>query len=137
MPAAFRRISDRLRNSVQLLTQVTNNQIRNTQVVERWPDYIKNIADDLGEFSRSLRAHALEVDAFRGRQREDTDALITLADSTADVATIVGNIRILTHSDANYIHSLLIEADAGAMSEAIKRLSDEEKKQLIMLLEAQ
>jgi hypothetical protein len=132
----FDRISQRLKSSVQLLTQISNSQVHSQRVIEQWPDRIIDIADSLGEFSSQLRSHALEVDAFRTRQREETEALITLADSTANMATIVRNIKILIYSDPAYIYEMLTEIDPPIFDKALAKLSSDELQVLQMRIEA-
>lgn len=129
MSSPIQRVAQRLRNISQLSTQIARVEIEDAKVAKEWPDNIQVIADSLVDAGETLKRYAGEISAYTTRRQEDTDALVTLAQTAANIATVIGsegqNLEILTHSDPEFIYGVLsqgLELYPDALEKALSKL---------------
>ena len=129
-----RRLSGKIRNFNTLAYQVASNQQRDYEVAKEWPRWFDQVGADLVEVGQAMRSKATEVDAYVARRAEDSEALMTLAQSLANFSTIFGptgwNFEIRTHGDSDYIWTILQAANLAAFQEAVDRLDVNRKREL-------
>lgn len=134
------RVAQRLRNISQLSLQIARVETEDAKLVGAWPDQLRALAEMLIDAGETLNRHAGEVEVYWARHQEDVEGLQTLAQTAANIATIFGtdggNLKILTHSDPNYIVTILTDAEEGAMKEAVARIPKEQRDALVAMLEA-
>lgn len=134
----IQRVAQRLRNIAQLSTQIARVEIEDNKTAELWTPALKTLADSLTDAGETLRRYANEIGAYTGRRKEDSEALVTLAQTAANISTILGsdgtNLEILTHSDPKYVLGVLERATEEARREAISLLPAEEKEKWLRWL---
>lgn len=138
MSSPIQRVAQRLRNISQLSTQIARVEIEDAKVARLWPENMKVIAESLVDAGETLKRYANEISAYTGRRQEDTDALVTLAVTAANISTILGskgdNLEILTHSDPEYVLGVLLRATEEARREAISKMPAEEREKWLRWL---
>lgn len=134
----IQRVAQRLRNISQLSTQIARVEIEDNKKAEQWPEELRIIAESLVDAGETLKRYAGEIGAYTGRRHEDTEALVTLAQTAANISTILGsdgtNLEILTHSDPKYVLGVLERATEEARREAISLMPAEEKEKWLRWL---
>ena len=133
----IQRVAQRLRNISQLSTQIATVEVQDAKISKLWPDNMRVIADSLVDAGETLKRYASEISTYTGRRLEDTDALVTLAQTAANIATVLGsdgqNLEILTHSDPEFIYGVLskgLESYPAALEKAVSRLGPAERERL-------
>lgn len=138
MSSPIQRVAARLRNISQLSTQIARVGIEDEKTAKLWPENMQVIADSLVDAGETLNRYATEISAYRGRRLEDNDALVTLAQTAANISTVLGkegdNLEILTHSDPDYVLGVLLRATDEARQEAISKMSAEDRAKWIRRL---
>lgn len=136
--SAIQRVAERLRNMAQLSTQIARVEIEDNKVAVLWPTNLRVMADTLIEAGETLKRYADEIDSYTSRRQEDTDALVALAQTAANISTILGirggNLEILTHSDSNYVLGVLQKATEEARREVASRMSQEDREKWLRWL---
>lgn len=131
MSSPIQRVAARLRNISQLSTQIATGGIADEKTARLWPENIQVIAESLVDAGQTLKRYADEIETYQGRRREDNDALVTLAQTASNIATVIGsdgaNLEVITHSDPEYVLGVLTRASDDARREAISRMPAEEK----------
>lgn len=125
------RVAQRLRNISQLSTQIARIETLDNKTAELWPQNMEVIASTLVDAGETLRRYAGEISAYTGRRKEDAEALVTLAQTAANIAQVIGtdgqNLEILTHSDPEFVLGVLTRATEEARREAVSLMPAEEK----------
>lgn len=138
MSSPIQRVAARLRNISQLSTQIATGGIADEKTARLWPENIQVIAESLVDAGQTLKRYADEIETYQGRRREDNDALVTLAQTASNIATVIGsdgaNLEVITHSDPEYVLGVLTRASDDARREAISRMPVEERTKWIRRL---
>lgn len=134
----IQRVAQRLRNIAQLSTQIARVEIEDNKSAELWPEGLRAIAESLMDAGETLKRYASEIGTYSGHRQEDAEALVTLAQTAANISTILGsdgtNLEILTHSDPKYVLGVLERATEEARREAISLMPQEEKEKWLRWL---
>jgi hypothetical protein len=132
MDSAFSRVAKRLRSISQLSTQIARGEVEDHKVIENWPKGLKEMARLFEESRELCLEYAGEIEAYKGRREEDAEALITLAQAAANIATVIGsdgqNLEVITHSDPEFIYGVLSRGAPEALEQACRKLEAERKK---------
>lgn len=130
--SSIQRIAERIRLISQSSKIQAQNRQLDIQALEKIPDEMDEMSDHLSELATRLKQKSITLRAMLFKNLEDAESLMTLAGTAADVSTILGkrgdNLKILTHSDWAYIHSILAEGEPEAKRIALKKLTPEQRK---------
>jgi hypothetical protein len=132
MDSPFSRVAKRLRGISQLSTQIARSETNDQKAMEQWPEGLREMARLFDENRELCIQYASEIETYKGHRKEDAEALITLAQTAANIATVIGsdgqNLEIITHSDPEFIYGILSRGTPGAIEEACRKLEPEQRR---------
>lgn len=125
------RIAKRLRRVQEITHQVTTEGIADDKIIKQYPQIINEAIDAIISHLNIIKEQAKLVEVNQHRKEERNEIMVGVTQELSNLSTILGgggdNLRVLTHSDHNYIRGVILGSTEDAWVRAVREMNESER----------
>jgi hypothetical protein len=127
------KIAKRLRKAHEITYQATVEGISDDKVIRRYPRIVNEAIDAIILQLNIIKDQAKLVEKSQDRKEERNEIMVGVTQELANLSTIMGgsgdSLKVLTHSDHNYIRGVILLSAEEAWIRAVKDMNESERLQ--------